>query len=645
VTKTKHNTDLIPAVAYLRKSTRGERQDRQGRKRQKQEKSIEQQRAEVIKLAQRRGYAIIRWYEDEGISGWKRDAARPGFAQMLADARTRRDVRAIVTDDADRFSRATWRKCVRDVDDLAEAGIETISCVKDGDFRIADETDPGEAHRLVAIAMANHEYSRRLARRIAIARRNAAADGKRSGGPAPYGLVNDDAGGLAHGDAAKVAVVRWLFDQFGNHHRSLGWLAGDLNSRGVPPPRGQRWYQKSISVLLRQPAYRGDFQFNIGPRGQFFAIDAEGEVVERAKLDGQGRIFRCVGAYAPVVEPALFDRVQERLAALAADPSRRNRGSSGASYALTGVLVCDHCGCPMYGAQIQRYTGKGKKDQKPKPGKRSPTVYRCNGVGWYGNGTCRHYQVREGDILPFVLRLLGEEIDVMTMRTHPPDNLVTPIQARAARQAQLLQERQQLAERIDTAEDNLLRVRDARTRQSLDAKVSALRDRLEQLDRELAATPTNPWLTNEEIDALNAWWDDFNATAVRMPINPDNPEVVVYRLNPYEDQPQRQLVSPLKVNDALRQLGCEVRLRWREEKHTSMRYKVRGKDGKMRRRGGRPKVRYVLAGGRFRLGRQKGTLAVTGTVVGPVVTKGAAAAPTASRTSAAASATPVAARR
>jgi DNA invertase Pin-like site-specific DNA recombinase len=618
-TKQDQDQDVIPAVAYLRKSDKGKRLDRKGQQRQKQEKSIEQQREEVIKLAQRRGFDIIRWYEDEGISGWKRDAARPGFAQMLADARNRRDVQAIVTDDANRFSRASWRKCVRDVDDLADAGIEVISCVKDGDFRIADENDPGEAHRLVAVAMANHEYCRRLSRRITLARRNAAEDGKRSGGHAPYGLADDGAGGLAHGDAAQLAVVRWLFDQFGNHLRSVGWLTGDLNRRKVPSPAGRVWNKTTVSILLRQPAYRGDFQFNIDPRGQFFGIDAEGEVVERAKLDGQGRIFKCVGVYAPVVEPALFDRVQERLATLKADPSRRQR----AGYALTGVLICDHCGCPLYGAQTMRRRGQ-----------RSPTTYRCNGVGWYGKGACKHYQIRESAILPFVLRILSEEVaDVMDMLSRPPDDLVSPHRERAARQAQLLQERQQLVEDIDTAEDNLLHLRDARTRRSLDAKVSAMRDRLEQLDRELATATASQRLTNEEIAALNAWWVDFEATAVSMPMDPDAPEVIVYNLNPYEDEPQRLLVAPLKVNDALLQLGCEVRLRWREEKYTSMRYKVRGKDDKMHQRGGLPKVRYVLAGGRFRLGRQKGTLAVKGKVVGSaeaVATKGAAAATTVS---------------
>jgi hypothetical protein len=60
------NTKLVPAVAFLRKSTKGLRKGQQ-----KQEKSIAQQRTEIIKLGNGR-FRIVGWSEDEGISGWKR---------------------------------------------------------------------------------------------------------------------------------------------------------------------------------------------------------------------------------------------------------------------------------------------------------------------------------------------------------------------------------------------------------------------------------------------------------------------------------------------------------------------------------------------------------------------------------------------
>ncbi len=68
----KAKPDLIAAVAYLRKSTKGRMAD--GRERQ--EKSIDQQKTEIVAMANDR-YQIVRWYIDEGVSGWKRERKAP----------------------------------------------------------------------------------------------------------------------------------------------------------------------------------------------------------------------------------------------------------------------------------------------------------------------------------------------------------------------------------------------------------------------------------------------------------------------------------------------------------------------------------------------------------------------------------------
>jgi DNA invertase Pin-like site-specific DNA recombinase len=51
----------------------------------KQEESPEQQRAEILKLAKKHGYHVIRWYEDHAISGGK-TLKRKQFMQMISDA-------------------------------------------------------------------------------------------------------------------------------------------------------------------------------------------------------------------------------------------------------------------------------------------------------------------------------------------------------------------------------------------------------------------------------------------------------------------------------------------------------------------------------------------------------------------------------
>lgn len=51
--------ELIPALGYFRKSTKGEREGKDGKRRERQEKSIPQQKAEVEKLADDRSRAAF----------------------------------------------------------------------------------------------------------------------------------------------------------------------------------------------------------------------------------------------------------------------------------------------------------------------------------------------------------------------------------------------------------------------------------------------------------------------------------------------------------------------------------------------------------------------------------------------------------
>ena len=80
-----------PAVAYVRMSS------------DKQEASPQQQREEIETLAGDK-YRIIRWYQDDGISGAEA-AKRLGFQQLIADASDRGDFSAVLCWDQDRFSR------------------------------------------------------------------------------------------------------------------------------------------------------------------------------------------------------------------------------------------------------------------------------------------------------------------------------------------------------------------------------------------------------------------------------------------------------------------------------------------------------------------------------------------------------------
>src|SRR5262245_1801371 len=83
--------NLIPVAGYLRMSS------------VKQETRIADQKKEILEYAQKRGYRVVRWYEDEGVSGWK-SAQRHGFQKLIADAEDG-EFRGVICWDQSRFSR------------------------------------------------------------------------------------------------------------------------------------------------------------------------------------------------------------------------------------------------------------------------------------------------------------------------------------------------------------------------------------------------------------------------------------------------------------------------------------------------------------------------------------------------------------
>src|SRR5689334_17837655 len=91
-TSPKDGPALVPAVGYARCSD------------DSQEASIPDQIKHVEQYARDKGYKILRWYTDDGISG-DDTARRAGFRAMHSDALNRGEFRAVLCWDQDRFGR------------------------------------------------------------------------------------------------------------------------------------------------------------------------------------------------------------------------------------------------------------------------------------------------------------------------------------------------------------------------------------------------------------------------------------------------------------------------------------------------------------------------------------------------------------
>lgn len=566
--------ELIPAVAYVRKSTKGTRPD--GRERQ--EKSLSQQRTEITNLAKGR-YNIVRWLADEGVSGWKRNGKRPQFDRLLQEAKDRGDFQVVICDDLDRFSRAEVKEVFSDLTQLSGAGVHTIHCVNQGVYDLGDN-DIGRIIKLVVDIHGGNEFSRKLSRRVALAHRNRAIDGKRAG-VAPYGMANDGKGGLVHGDRQHLKIVRRIFNRFVERKQSMNSIAAELNEEKIPAPRGGKWFVGGIKELLQRPAYRGDFTYGRRQQGRFFTTAKDKEVVEVTEQGNRWKngepAFRKEGAYTPVVPKAVWDEAQRRLASFSLKGSRRPRKEG---FPLAGVLLCDHCGKPMYGCQ---------------PTGRKYRVYRCSTSAKSGMRSCPSGgipEIREELILPQVLKMLGEEVeDITKLLTSPPDDLVAPGRKRREQRDDRQEDREALNRKIDQAVENLLFATDARTRQMMDSKINALRKQLDEMDAALEVKH-EPDYRRDELQAIADWWNEFTKRAVSLPMPPGKLPVEAHLYQDPFSETGALLIDARVVNEALHMLGAEVRLRWSKRS--------------IKLPSGKQQNRYTLVGGRFLLGQQAG---------------------------------------
>lgn len=382
---------VILAVAYYRMSTA------------KQEASVSEQRQAVLAYAAKHGYRVIREYVDEGISG---DATekRLEFQRMLRDATERGDFVVVLCWDQDRFGRfdpleaGYWIKPLRD----AGVRLETVAQGK-----IDWEDFAGRIGYFVQ-QEGKHAFLRDLSRNSMRGKLSAAREGRWNGGKPPYGyaVAEEPVEGrakphkhLVPGDPAQVAIVRELFRRYATTPTSLRALANDLNARGIRTATGRTWTLVAVHDILRHPAYVGDYRWN---RRRFakYTMVTNGAVEPAARgQSGPSNEHLIVKkqTHEPLIDRETFSEVQRKLKGRRSNTCPKRSGP----FALTGLLVCGHCGHKMHGTLQRR-----KKEKRR--GHYTYRLYKCSGYGMRGLAVCNLNYVHEGPIVDCLVRKIQE---------------------------------------------------------------------------------------------------------------------------------------------------------------------------------------------------------------------------------------------
>jgi Site-specific recombinases, DNA invertase Pin homologs len=220
-----------PAVSYLLVSGKGQI-DGDG---------FDRQRDSIARFAVRNALDIIAEFRDEGVSGTKELANRPGLAAVI-DRLESNGVRVVVVERADRLARDLMINEII-VDQLTRLGARVLTA--DGaDLTTADGDPTRTLIRQVLGAVAQFEKSvivlKLRAARDRIRRRDGRCEGRKPFGSRPS-------------EAVALERIRQLRRKpKGRPRLSIAAIAEQLNLEGMPTRQGRPWRPSSVHAILRR---------------------------------------------------------------------------------------------------------------------------------------------------------------------------------------------------------------------------------------------------------------------------------------------------------------------------------------------------------------------------------------------------------
>jgi site-specific DNA recombinase len=438
---------------------------------QAEAKTIDSQLAELRARIAADGFEVkaVLEFVDDGYSG--SILTRPAL-ERLRDTVAERGIQRLYVPSPDRFAR-NYAYQVLLVDELAQQGVDII-------FLNRPLGETAEDQLLLQVQGVIAEYERaKFLERSRRGKRHAAQAG-RVGilCHAPYGyryISKQEGGGEARYEIVfdQARVVQQVFEWVGQARCTINDVCRRLHQAGIRTQTGkEHWDHKTIWDMLKNPAYKGEAAFG----------KTRGAPLKPRLRAPRGRPAQSRRGYAPnpappqdwitipvpaLIDPALFDAVQEQLA----ENKRRSRiPEKGSRYLLQGLLVCAQCG--------YAYCGRTNDARN--------AYYRCGGAlnlprrGF--ERLCKNKEIRMDELDAVVWQ------EVCSLLEHP-ERLEQEYRQRLlpahqdaetnVLQAQLGKVRRGIARLIDSYTDELI------DKGEFEPRMSRLRQRLQQLEAQL----------------------------------------------------------------------------------------------------------------------------------------------------------------
>lgn len=272
-------------------------------------------------------------YADEGITGTSMKH-REDFKRMLRACREGR-IDLILCKSVSRFGRNSV-DVLRTIRALRERNIGVLF------EKEAVDTRTMNSELILAFHSAfSQSESESISGNVRWGLRKAYENGTISIGPNLYGFRKGQEG-VVEIDEEKAEVIRqiarWFLDG-----DSLHAIVDKLAQRHIPSPKGKdTWSTATLRSLLTNEKYKGDALLQKTYRPSLFSDRA-------VQNDGDLPKYYVEGVLPRIIEPEVFDRVQEELAKRGAkrptsEKAKTPFGRYSGKYALSALVVCGQCG-------------------------------------------------------------------------------------------------------------------------------------------------------------------------------------------------------------------------------------------------------------------------------------------------------------
>lgn len=380
-------------VAYCRVST----------KQEEQLNSYETQKAYYTeKINSERNWCFVGIFADKGISGTsvkKRDE----FNKMIRLCKQGK-VDMIITKSISRFARNTV-DCLLHTRMLKQLGVD-VYFEEQGIHSIA----PGAEFYITIYGSIAQSESENISANVKFGKAQSAREGK-----VPFHYKNflgyrkgPDGNPVIVPEEAEI--IRFIYETYlaGD---SLGGIIKKLKERKILTPGGkEEWTYSTVQSILTNEKYKGDAVLN-----KTYIEDC---ISKKVRTNNGERVKYYVESnHPPIVDPAIFARVQEEIARRNGKPKIKQKGAKteqgkySSKFALTELLVCGECKTPY---RRCTWTVKGKKK----------IVWRCISRLDFGKRYCQNSPTIEESILQdaimnAVLRTAKQNADVLrTLKLH-----------------------------------------------------------------------------------------------------------------------------------------------------------------------------------------------------------------------------------